>query len=438
MNIQKAVWILNRLHGFGAQKFKRLCEEVKDLATLFEPETLARLARSPEWGFDFVSQSREISKSYEFEKEFEQCEKENIQIVSLLDPTYPKNLASIYDPPLILYVKGILIPEDEISIAIVGSRHATPYGFRIAGRFAQELAERGVTVVSGFARGIDSEAHRGAVRAKRRTIAVLGCGLDIVYPKEHNALYQEILSNGGALMSEFPFGTAPFAYNFPKRNRIISGLAMGVLVVEASKRSGSLITARLAAEEGREVYAIPGPIDSIVSSGVNELVKQGAKLATCVDDILEDLAPQLRASISSFANCHCEEPRRGDASRSSGGRPLGHLAPRGRRGETIPSSENASTSPLNPTDSRTKQSRNRSGFGATSSGAPSRTAEQCRFAGNDDEMDPVLKLLGNQPLSLDEITMGLNENPVQVRSRLIKLELSGVVKRIFGGRYVRS
>jgi DNA processing protein len=217
-------------------------------------------------------------------------------MLSLLDPDYPKLLASIYDPPLILYVKGTLIPEDQAALAIVGTRHPSAYGIRTAGRFASELAARGLTIVSGLARGIDGEAHRAALRAKGRTIAVLGSGLDVIYPEEHRELFAAI-SEAGAVVSEFPLGTEPAAFNFPRRNRVISGLSIGALVVEASRRSGSLITASVAAEEGREVYVIPGPIDSLTSQGTNDLIQHGARLVTSPDEIIEDLSPQIRPLV---------------------------------------------------------------------------------------------------------------------------------------------
>ncbi|MBI1978274.1 MAG: DNA-protecting protein DprA [Candidatus Omnitrophica bacterium] len=394
VNQTKAVWILNRISGFGIQKFRHLCEEVKDPAKLFDPETLTHLEQTLDFEPEFRTQFEKIVCSGEFENELEHCEKEKIQIISPLHPSYPKNLAAIYDPPLILYVKGNLILEDEVAIAIVGSRHATSYGYRVAGRFAEELTERGVTIVSGFARGIDGEAHRGALRRKGRTIAVFGCGLDVVYPKEHASLYEEILSNQGIVMSEFPLGTIPQAFNFPQRNRIIAGLSMGVLVVEASQRSGSLITARLAMEEGREVYAIPGPIDSITSSGVNKLIQNGAKLVTSPNDILEDIAPQVTASLKSFV------------------------------GASLVSVPPSDSLPRPPKDAC----------------LPARQGSVQRFfAGNDDNLqDPILNLLEKRPLSLDEIAVGLEMNPIELRSRVTQLELQGAVKRTFGGLFRRT
>ncbi|NLA41275.1 MAG: DNA-protecting protein DprA [Smithella sp.] len=214
-----------------------------------------------------------------------------IRIVTFLDENYPRRLLNVYDRPALLYVAGRL-QSDDISVAIVGSRHASTYGKYTTDRISRELALRGATIVSGMARGIDSSAHRGALAAKGRTIAVLGSGLDVIYPPENKKLFEAIVQQG-AVISEYPPGTQPLSFHFPARNRIISGMSYGVLVVEAGEKSGSLITARLAIEQGREVFAIPGPIDSASSRGANNLIKQGAKLVENVDDILEEILPQL-------------------------------------------------------------------------------------------------------------------------------------------------
>ncbi len=219
------------------------------------------------------------------------AEKAGISIVTYQDELYPAKLLEIYDRPPLLYVKGIL-KEDDINISIVGSRLASTYGKYTTERISRELALKGITVVSGLARGIDSAAHRGALSVQGRTIAVLGTGLDIVYPPENKKLFAAIGENG-AVVSEFPLGTPPRACNFPARNRIISGMSYGVVVVEAGEKSGSLITARLALEQGREVFAVPGTIDSAGSRGTNKLIKQGAKLIENTDDILEEILPQL-------------------------------------------------------------------------------------------------------------------------------------------------
>ena len=224
-------------------------------------------------------------------KDLAALEKAGINIITLQDSLYPPKLLEIYDRPPFLYVKGNL-KKDDIDIAIVGSRLASTYGKYTTERISRELALRGVTVVSGMARGIDSAAHQGALTARGRTIAVLGTGLDIIYPPENKKLFAAIGENG-AVVSEYPLGTPPLASNFPARNRIISGMSYGVVVVEAGEKSGSLITARLALEQGREVFAVPGTIDSAGSRGTNKLIKQGAKLIENTDDILEEILPQL-------------------------------------------------------------------------------------------------------------------------------------------------
>src|SRR5881628_2684845 len=212
--------------------------------------------------------------------------------LNLGDERYPELLRAIHDPPAVLYCDGSVEPGDRQAVAIVGSRQATPYGLRITETLAGELSALGFTILSGFARGIDAAAHRAALAAGGRTIAVLGCGLDVDYPPGHASLRAEI-AGSGAVLTEFAPGTPPRATNFPRRNRIISGLALGVVVVEAAEDSGSLITARLALEQGREVFAVPGPIDVPTSRGPHGLLKQGAKLVETVDDIVEELLPQL-------------------------------------------------------------------------------------------------------------------------------------------------
>jgi len=208
-------------------------------------------------------------------------------VVTLHSPDYPRSLLELPDPPPLLYVKGEL-RSSEPAVAVVGSRRASAYGLAVTEQMARDLARHGVTVVSGMARGIDAAAHRGALDEDRRSIGVLGCGIDIAYPTENRTLFSRMAAHG-ALVSEFPMGTLPLAENFPRRNRIISGLSQGVLVVEAAEGSGSLITAQCALEQGRDIFAIPGNIHSMNSRGTHRLIKQGAKLVERVEDILEEL-----------------------------------------------------------------------------------------------------------------------------------------------------
>lgn len=229
------------------------------------------------------------------ESEFRRLQKEQIRLLCLNDVDYPSNLKEIPDPPAVLFTKGTIEARDLVSISVVGSRAASPTGMTFTERLCMDLSQYGVTIVSGLAVGIDSAAHRGALRGKGRTLAVLGCGLDIEYPRINRELRAQIASSG-ALFSEFPLETLPAPGNFPLRNRIISGLSLGVVVVEAAHRSGSLITARLALEQGREVFAVPGLARHYRSIGPHRLLKQGAKLVESAEDVLEEIRPLIRAS----------------------------------------------------------------------------------------------------------------------------------------------
>jgi DNA processing protein len=232
------------------------------------------------------------------ETEWESLKKNGIRLLCLGDKDYPSNLAAISDPPAALFIRGFLEPRDLVSVAVVGSRAASPMGMAFTEQLSIDLARNGVTIVSGLAVGIDSAAHRGALKGKGRTIAVLGCGLDVDYPRANSLLKNQIAASG-ALVSEFPLGTPPDAGHFPQRNRIISGLSLGVVVVEAAHRSGSLITARLALEQGREVFAVPGMARHYRSVGPHRLLKEGAKLVEGAEDIIEEIRPLIRTSPES-------------------------------------------------------------------------------------------------------------------------------------------
>lgn len=246
-----------------------------------ELEKLSFLNTEAVWGI-LDKSTREKTHGH-----LENIYKDNIKVIPIADEKYPRYLKNIYDPPIVLYMKGTL-EQEETSIAVVGSRAATPYGLSMAERLGCDLAGFGITVVSGMARGIDTGAHRGALKAKGRTLAVLGCGLDRPYPPENKDLMESI-AQSGAVLSEFIPGTPPIPMNFPIRNRIISGLTVGTVVIEANEKSGSLITADLALQQGREVFAVPGNITSAVSRGTNKLIKEGAKIVTSVADIFEEL-----------------------------------------------------------------------------------------------------------------------------------------------------
>jgi DNA processing protein len=240
--------------------------------------------------------ARAIAEFHDFEPlEKELCEITRIgaRLVRMTDSDYPTNLRHIADPPPFLYVRGDAPMADAKCVAVVGARAASDAGRRMAQRLGLELAAKGITVVSGLARGIDAEAHQGALDAKGRTFAVLGSGIDLIYPAEHRDLAQKIIESAGALLSELPVGTPPVAENFPTRNRILSGMCLGVVVVEAAEKSGSLITARMALEQDRQVFAVPGSPLSGKTRGSNRLLKDGAKLVECVEDVVEELAPQM-------------------------------------------------------------------------------------------------------------------------------------------------
>ena len=239
-------------------------------------------------------------------KELAQVQQAGCTLISWVDPEYPHLLREIYDPPPLLYVKGNAGLLDKHAIAIVGTRRPSPYGTQIAERLARDLADRGLVVVSGMARGVDCCAHKGALASKGTTIGVLGCGLDVVYPKENKRLFEEI-SGRGALISEFPMGAFPAPQNFPIRNRVIAGMCLGVVVVEGAQYSGSLITARLAMDFNREVYGVPGNTTQPSSFGPNQLIKQGAKLVTGWEDVIEELPTQIRAELLPVESTSSEE-----------------------------------------------------------------------------------------------------------------------------------
>lgn len=226
--------------------------------------------------------------NYPVYKVLEKLHKLNCSIITIEDTRYPKLLKQIFDPPLAIFVRGKLPVPEQVSLAVVGSRLPTPYGLAAAEKLSKDLAETGICIISGMARGIDSAAHRGALKSEGYTCAVLGCGPDIVYPRENKRLMEEIIEKG-AVISEFPPGMEPAPWQFPARNRIISGISRGVVVVEAATRSGALITADFALEQGREVFALPGNINSSKSVGTNMLIRQGAHLVTEASQIIEEL-----------------------------------------------------------------------------------------------------------------------------------------------------
>lgn len=271
----------------GPVTFANLVDRFGSAAEALRAST-AQLATVPGIGQATAAKIVESRQQVDVAAELDLARKLGVTILTLRDGAYPYALRHIPDPPAVLYVQGELRETDAVSLAIVGSRRCSRYGFEQSQRFGHLLARAGITVISGMARGIDAAAHEGAIAAGGRTVAVLGCGLSITYPPEHDRLREQIVAHG-AVVSELPLLTAPEAGHFPGRNRIIAGLSLGTLVVEAAARSGALITARLAQEYNREVFAIPGRIDSPFSQGPHNLITDGAKLVQCLDDILDDL-----------------------------------------------------------------------------------------------------------------------------------------------------
>jgi DNA processing protein len=296
VRIDPVPWIaLNMVGGVGSVLYKRLVLRFGSPERIFKASR-AELAQVDGMGPKVLKAIKDFQDWEKAAAEVEKASTFGAAVVTFPDPRYPQNLKEIHDPPPYLYVRGELTAGDKIAVAIVGSRKASHYGLAETKKIAGELAGKGVTVVSGGARGIDTAAHDGAILAGGRTIAVLGCGIDVTYPRENGDLYDKIAENG-AVVTEYPVGTPPDRANFPPRNRIISGISMGVIVMEAAKESGSLITAAYSAEQGREVYALPGSVGSSTSKGTNTLIKNGAKLVEGPNDVLEDLLPYMKGYL---------------------------------------------------------------------------------------------------------------------------------------------
>lgn len=283
--------ILRSIPGVGNVIFKKLIERFGSPERVLSSDT-SELLKVEGVGSSLANNIVRFKPDKKISDELNEIERLGIKLITLNDSAYPENLKRIYDPPPVLYIKGDLKKEDADAMAIVGARNATTYGKMVTERLSSELASYGFTIISGMARGIDTFAHRGAIAGGGRTIAVFGSGINTVYPPENRRLAEEIIESG-AVISEFQPGIPPEKTNFPRRNRIISGMSVGVLVIEATNDSGSLITANAALEQGREVFAIPGNINSRHSTGTNGLIKKGAKLVEDIEDILEELRPQL-------------------------------------------------------------------------------------------------------------------------------------------------
>jgi DNA processing protein len=300
-------WLaLNLTPGIGSTLMRRLLDRFNTPEAVFHAP-MKELSKIEGLGEKVAQEIRKGPLEKVVERELSLLREVGGRVITLKDEEYPKRLKDIYDPPALLYVRGELKKEDEFAISIVGSRKTTPYGRWFTEKVSQELARHGVTIVSGMARGIDSLAHLGAISGGGRTIAVLGCGVDVIYPSENRNLFAKIIDRG-AILSEFPMGSPPEGGHFPRRNRIISGLSLGVVVVQASEKSGSLITAGYALEQGREVFAVPGNVGTESSRGTHRLIKEGAKLVESSEDILEEILPQWRGEREKIPKVETPRP----------------------------------------------------------------------------------------------------------------------------------
>ena len=285
--------------GLGPTRARKLVEHFGGVQNIFKA-TLTELEAA---GIPAAAaQSLGTGRSAELaQEEIARADSAGVHMIGLDEPAYPAQLKQIYDPPLVLYVRGSVEVISQAGIALVGARHPTPYGLGMAERLACDLAARGLVIFSGLARGVDAAGHRGAIAAKGKTVAVFGTGVDVVYPKESSRIVDQMLGLGGAVISEFPIGTFAAPQNFPIRNRIISGISLGVLVVEAAEYSGTRITSRCALEQNREVFAVPGNVTNKNSWGPNTLIKQGAKLTATWEDVWEELPEDVRLALAPAA-----------------------------------------------------------------------------------------------------------------------------------------
>ncbi len=286
MEPHEALVALNMIEHVGPVRVRQLMDHFGEAPAILKASR-DQLMRVQGIGQETAEAIAGWGKNIDLAAELKRISEFGCHIVTQGDQEYPELLRQIYDPPIVLYVKGTLLPKDKNSVAIVGSRMTTHYGIEVARKLAYQLAYLGVTIVSGGARGIDTAAHQGTLSGKGRTIAVLGTGINLIFPPENNELYQRIAANG-AVVTQFPFNRPADKQSFPIRNRIVAGMTLGTVVVEANLTSGALITANFATEYGRQVFAVPGRIDSPRSKGCHELIKKGAKLCEGAEDILSE------------------------------------------------------------------------------------------------------------------------------------------------------
>jgi DNA processing protein len=389
--------------GVGSTSFIRL------LARFHTPGEVLRASRAglrEVVGPALSERIAEYGDSVDLDGQERMMEQYGVSLVTLEDPAYPTRLAEIYDPPLALFVRGELYSADEACIAIVGTRRATPYGLRVAEKFGRELAARGITVVSGMAIGIDSAGHRGAIEAGGRTIAVLGNGVDIAYPPQNAELMQDIARHG-CVISQFAMGVKPARGHFPYRNRIISGMTLGTLVVEAPPDSGALITARNAGEQGREVFAVPGQLGVRNSEGPHALIREGAKLVETVEDIVLEL--DLPASCRQMARVEPESRRDACATIRAESRPDVCTATTASKSQSRADYRSDRPAPSNP---------------------PDRKPDGCTTM----ELD-ILSVLSPNGSFVDEIAAACRIPVSEALSSLTLLELKGLVRQFSGKRF---
>ncbi|TAM49534.1 MAG: DNA-protecting protein DprA [Paraburkholderia sp.] len=450
---QLSAWLaLCSVRGLPPALLRELLGAYGDAQTLIAQPFCALAERAGTHAAHAVAAAAREDVAARLERTRAWCAAPGHALVALDDPAYPPALLTMHDPPPLLYVRGALQWLHARGLAIVGSRNATAQGADDAGRFARELAASGLVIVSGLALGIDAAAHRGALAAGGCTVAVVGTGADLVYPAQHGALARAIIERG-AIVSEWPLGTPAKPAHFPQRNRLIAGLSHGVLVVEAAQRSGSLITARLANEMGREVFAIPGSIHAPLSRGCHQLIKEGAKLTESAQDVLDELCPALgRPSIAPQAR----RPR----SEATEPAACGSAASRGQEG---PRDDN-SPEPYDHSPQRAKRRRAPSrprhvptalplfdGLPAAAHHRPDET-DQFDQSGRIHPSNPpsqsmplelspaaakVLEALGHAPTALEMLAVRTEMSSAALQGALLELELRGHLTVLPGGRYVR-
>lgn len=307
LNLRRNYWLaLSLTPGLGATRSRKLVKHFGDVQEIFRASlTELEAASIPAEAAQSIALGHSLTAA---EEELIRAVSAGAEIISLDDDAYPQTLRNIYDPPVVLYVRGDAQILQAPGLAVVGTRHPTPYGIGMAQRLSNDLAGRGLVIISGMARGVDTHSHKGALEAKGKTVAVWGTGVDVPYPRENKKLAEQIVAAGGAIVSEFAIGTFAAPQNFPIRNRIISGMSIGVLVVEAGEYSGTRITARCALEQSRDVFAVPGNVTNKNSWGPNTLIKQGAKLVATWEDVWEELPTEIKLSLEQNWQSATEAP----------------------------------------------------------------------------------------------------------------------------------